>query len=76
MQQDELSSSSSSSSCVVEAFSALLRFGVDNNKPSVLRAIVGRLTVHGRRSPGGCGCLRLLHLLFLFFFYNSMLLEN
>lgn len=48
--------SSSSSSCVVEAFSALLRFGVDNNKPSVLRAIVGRLTVHGRQSPGGCGC--------------------
>ncbi|CAM9835777.1 unnamed protein product [Ectocarpus sp. 13 AM-2016] len=45
-------SSSSSSSCVVEAFSAILEFGASNNKPNVLRAVVGMLTVHGRQSPG------------------------
>ncbi|CAM9393468.1 unnamed protein product [Ectocarpus sp. 6 AP-2014] len=53
--QEELPSSSpssSSSSCVVEAFSAILEFGASNNKPNVLRAVVGMLTVHGRQSPG------------------------
>lgn len=42
----------SSSSCVVEAFSAILEFGASNNKPNVLRAVVGMLAVHGRQSPG------------------------
>lgn len=39
-------------SCLVDAFTCILKFGAEN-KPNVLRALVERLTTLWRRSPGG-----------------------